>query len=67
MKQGPTPASQSISLDYITPILPIALWQALKNRHWAVVASVMSYLMLHLCVSLQTSFFFPLKSEEAYK
>ncbi|KAK0517264.1 hypothetical protein JMJ35_000419 [Cladonia borealis] len=33
MKQGPTPASQSILLDYITPTLPSGLWQALKNRH----------------------------------
>ena len=54
MKQGPTAASQSILLDYITPMLPTGLWQASKNRHWAVVASIMSYLMLHLCVGFKT-------------
>ena len=65
MKQGPTAASQSILLDYITPILPSGLWQALKNRHWAVVASIMSYLMLHLCVSRKTKLLL-LRLEEAY-
>ena len=65
MKQGPTPASQSILLDYIAPSLPSGLWQALKNRHWAVVASIMSYLMLHLCVSFKAKLMF-LELEEAY-
>lgn len=60
MKQGPTRASQSILLDYITPMLPSSLWQASKNRDWAVVASIISYLMLHLCVSFRTKLL-PLK------
>ena len=66
MRQGPTAASQSILLDYITPMLPISLWQALKNRHWAVVDSTMSYLMLHLCVSFKTLMLL-LKLEAAYR
>ena len=56
MKRGPTAASQSILLDYITPMLPSGLWQATKNRHWAVLASIMSSLMLRLCVRFKTNF-----------
>lgn len=51
MRQGPTPAEQSILLDYIDPILPTSFWKAMKYRHWAVIASLTVYLMLKLCVS----------------
>ena len=40
-------------------------WQASKNRHWAVVASVVNYFMLHLGVRLKMKLLV-LELEEAY-
>ncbi|GFP58755.1 hypothetical protein TASIC1_0011012200 [Trichoderma asperellum] len=40
LKTGPSSADKTLLLDYISPILPVSLWMAIKNRHWAVVISI---------------------------
>ncbi|KAL7919614.1 hypothetical protein ACQKWADRAFT_300949 [Trichoderma austrokoningii] len=46
LKAGPSPAEKTLLLDYISPILPISLWVAIKNRHWAVVMSMIGQLLI---------------------
>jgi hypothetical protein len=46
LQQGPSPADKSLLLDYISPIVPSALWQAIKNRHWAVALSITGHLLI---------------------
>ncbi|KAH7140774.1 hypothetical protein EDB81DRAFT_655305 [Dactylonectria macrodidyma] len=46
LQQGPAPVSKTLLLDYISPILPTALWAAIKNRHWAVVMSTVGHLLI---------------------
>jgi hypothetical protein len=46
LKTGPSPAEKTLLLDYISPIPPIGLWIAIKNRHWAVVLSIVGQLLI---------------------
>ncbi|TQV91943.1 hypothetical protein IF1G_09528 [Cordyceps javanica] len=46
MAKFPAAAERSILVDYITPVLPLALYRALNNRHWAVVMSSLVYMLL---------------------
>lgn len=46
LQQGPAPVSKTLLLDYISPILPTALWASIKNRHWAVVMSTVGHLLI---------------------
>ncbi|KAF7561492.1 hypothetical protein G7046_g2643 [Stylonectria norvegica] len=46
LRDGPSPIHKTLLLDYITPILPTALWDAAKNRHWAVVMSTLGHLLI---------------------
>ncbi|KAF4962308.1 hypothetical protein FSARC_9593 [Fusarium sarcochroum] len=46
LQKGPAPVDKSLLLDYVSPILPTALWQAIKNRHWFVVASTTGHLLI---------------------
>ncbi|RTE76791.1 hypothetical protein BHE90_008743 [Fusarium euwallaceae] len=46
LQQGPSPADKSLLLDYVSPIVPSALWQAIKNRHWAVALSITGHLLI---------------------
>ncbi|KAF9889638.1 hypothetical protein FE257_007146 [Aspergillus nanangensis] len=57
MHAGPTAASQSVLLDYISPLQPVALWKACKNRHFAVVAAVACSMLLRLIVVFSTGLF----------
>lgn len=46
LKAGPSPADKTLLLDYISPILPVSFWIAIKNRHWAVVISMLGQLLI---------------------
>ncbi|KAM0431010.1 hypothetical protein ACHAPT_005647 [Fusarium lateritium] len=46
LQQGPAPADKSLLLDYVSPLVPNALWKAIKNRHWAVALSIAGHLLI---------------------
>jgi hypothetical protein len=57
MQEGPTEASQSVLLDYVSPMQPVALFKAFRNRN-LVVSSAISYsLLLSLALVLSTGLF----------
>ncbi|KAF2400960.1 hypothetical protein EJ06DRAFT_556427, partial [Trichodelitschia bisporula] len=48
LANGPSPASHSILLDYITPLAPLALLRALRMRHIPVILAITGTLLLAL-------------------
>lgn len=46
LRAGPSPVAKTLLLDYISPWSPIGLWMAVKNRHWAVVMSIIGQLLI---------------------
>ncbi|KAL6859360.1 hypothetical protein J3F83DRAFT_717652 [Trichoderma novae-zelandiae] len=46
LRTGPSSADRTLLLDYISPLLPVGIWMAIKNRHWAVVMSVFGQLLI---------------------
>ncbi|KAM0256023.1 hypothetical protein ACHAQJ_005220 [Trichoderma viride] len=46
LRTGPASADKTLLLDYISPMLPIGLWMAIKNRHWAVTMSIIGQLLI---------------------
>ncbi|KAL7935756.1 hypothetical protein V8C35DRAFT_298159 [Trichoderma chlorosporum] len=46
LRTGPSPANKTLLLDYISPLLPVSLWMAVKNRHWAVAMSIIGQLLI---------------------
>lgn len=46
LQKGPASAQKTLLLDYVSPIIPTALWDAFKNRHWAVVLSITGHLLI---------------------
>jgi hypothetical protein len=57
MRKGLVPASQSLSLDYISPFIGAALCSAMKNRHWGAALSMTGFLLLKLSVVFSTGIF----------
>ncbi|KAI1097792.1 hypothetical protein F4804DRAFT_351152 [Jackrogersella minutella] len=53
---GPREARQSVLLDYVSPLLPVAVYQAAKYRDFLVVAAIVVSLALRVIVILSTSF-----------
>jgi hypothetical protein len=51
MKAMPAASQDSILLDYIDPMQPVALWISLRKKHWAVSAAISISLLLNLLVS----------------
>lgn len=56
MRRGPSVASKTLLLDYISPWIPSVMLMAFKNGHWAVVASSVGSALLKLTVCLPTTF-----------
>jgi hypothetical protein len=54
LRKGGATASRSLLLDYISPIQPIGLGQALKNRHFSVIATILAVDMLKLVTLVST-------------
>ena len=57
LKKHDAIASKSLLLDYISPIQLISLWRACKNRHVAVVASILGFTVLKLLTVASTGLF----------
>ncbi|KAH0436220.1 hypothetical protein CcaCcLH18_04510 [Colletotrichum camelliae] len=57
MAQGPSTAARSVLLDYVSPFQPMACFSALKNGHYAVFISILSFLVLKLIILLSTTLF----------
>ena len=45
---------RSLLLDYVFPILPSALLRACRNKHWTVVSSILSLLLLRVALIFST-------------
>lgn len=54
MLQEPETADRSVLLDYVSEMQPVALWNSLKNRHFAVASSVTISLILRLLIVFST-------------
>jgi Protein of unknown function (DUF3433) len=54
LRRGGATASRSLLLDYISPMQPIGLGQALKNRHFSVIATILAVDMLKLVTLVST-------------
>lgn len=54
---GPLPADKTVLLDYITPLQAIALWNALRFRHWAVASSIVVFVLIKLTTIISTGLF----------
>jgi hypothetical protein len=50
LQSGPASADKTLLLDYLSPIIPVSLWVALKNKHWAVVVLSSGQLLITLAV-----------------
>ncbi|KAL7904247.1 hypothetical protein GGI35DRAFT_463719 [Trichoderma velutinum] len=46
LRTGPSSADKTVLLDYISPLLPVSLWMAIKNRHWAVTLSLIGQVLI---------------------
>lgn len=54
LKTGPTSAEKSVLLDYISPILPVNLWNAVRLRHFSVQLVIYGGLLLKLVTVAST-------------
>jgi hypothetical protein len=54
LRKGGATASRSLLLDYISPIQPIGLGQALKNGHFSVIATILAVDILKLVTLVST-------------
>ena len=50
MRRGPASGRRSLLLDYVSPIMPISVFEAIKMGHWVVVASSVGFMLLKLTV-----------------
>lgn len=55
LSRGPKPTTQTMLLDYISPLDPITCFHAMRNRHWAVAASAGGALLLDLALVFSTA------------
>ncbi|KAI9147480.1 hypothetical protein HJFPF1_12505 [Paramyrothecium foliicola] len=54
LQEGPATAEKTLLLDYVSPILPLGLWRAMKNRHWAVALSTFGSALILVSTVLST-------------
>jgi hypothetical protein len=57
LQKGPTPASETLLLDYVTPGKPEALLKALRRAHWPVVVAIANALLITLLTVASTGLF----------
>ncbi|OQE19427.1 hypothetical protein PENSTE_c015G01958 [Penicillium steckii] len=57
LHDSPQPAYKSVLLDYISDLPPVAIWKALKNKHFPVASSIACFLLLRLIIIFSTSLF----------
>ncbi|KAH9233961.1 hypothetical protein K456DRAFT_36705 [Colletotrichum gloeosporioides 23] len=58
-----TPAANSVLLDYISPSLPVALFKALRNRHWTVAITATGFATLKLITVISTALLVPVATQ----
>lgn len=46
LRNGPMSVEKTLLLDYVSPILPKSFWLAIKNKHWAVVMSIVGHQLI---------------------
>jgi hypothetical protein len=59
MSKGHTLGHRGVLLDYVSPILPSALWSAMRNRHWRVVTTIFVFGLLKLAILFSTGLLVP--------
>lgn len=59
MSKGFTIGQRGVLLDYVSPILPSALWSATRNRHWRVVTTIFVFGLLKLAILFSTGLLVP--------
>lgn len=59
----PQPASKSVSLDYISPMRPIALFEAARNTHYRVCLALLSSFVLMGVTISSTGLFTPQQTD----
>lgn len=52
LRKGPVQASKSVLLDYVSPFQIFSCIKAFQRGHWAVVTSILAFLLLKFMVSL---------------
>ncbi|OJD29178.1 uncharacterized protein BKCO1_890009 [Diplodia corticola] len=57
LRKGPTPAADTMLIDYIEPARPIALYKSLKSAHWPVSITIVGTLLLQLLTVTSTGLF----------
>jgi hypothetical protein len=57
LEKGQKATHSALQLDYITPLLPEAMWKALKNRHCAVALSCLSQILLIIATVFSSNLF----------
>ena len=54
MSKGASRADQNVLLDYITPFQIVAVWRAIRNRHFLVVATIIFFFLLKVVTIIST-------------
>jgi hypothetical protein len=51
LRNKPEYPDRGLLLDYISPSMPVGLWKAFKNGHWAVALSMLGTVLIMITVS----------------
>ncbi|WYZ36197.1 hypothetical protein EsH8_XI_000080 [Colletotrichum jinshuiense] len=65
MAKGPSLASNTVLLDYVSPMLPTGLLKAVRNSHWTVAATITGSAVLKLVTVLSTALMVPVSTRIA--
>lgn len=57
LQKGPSPAADTLLMDYVEPARPFALSRSIKNAHWPVSFAVIGTLLLQLLTVTSTGLF----------
>ncbi|KAL0257964.1 hypothetical protein SLS55_007132 [Diplodia seriata] len=57
LRKGPSPAADTLLIDYIEPARPVSLYKSLKNAHWPVSIAIVGTLLLQLLTVTSTGLF----------
>ena len=57
MSKGASRADQNVLLDYITPFQIVAVWRAIRNHHFLVVATIIVFFLLKVVTIISTGMF----------
>ncbi|KAH7183687.1 uncharacterized protein B0J16DRAFT_322421 [Fusarium flagelliforme] len=58
LQSGPTPASRSVLLDYVSPFQLQTMYKVFKMRHYQVTASILTFFILKGIILISTTLFF---------